>query len=331
MDPEADAVTRLRQGTEASVRFMAEHVRFFALLDVERNDQTVAATLRESGDIYVQDAARVVQEAQQEGLVPGDHDPTLLAIGVLGAVSQFSPLPPHRTARPADRRARPVRGRMDGERRSRRCRALWRALTANLTRPAGLRRRRIWALRHRPQEEPLNSSGPAQRGWYRVPGQPGRLRWWDGARWTDDEFVLPGSEAESRSHHPTREPPPTNQLRSTAPDRVRVGRDPFRSPRRQLHAHRPGPHPRPAAGVVAGARHLLAAARLLAPVPYWVFAGVYLAAGRADVPAAGAARSCSAGCTAPGARTPTSRRGSSPLGGTSSPRPVCPPTASSSR
>jgi AcrR family transcriptional regulator len=107
MDRDADAVTRLRQGTEASVRFMAEHVRFFALLDVERNDQTVAAVLHESSDIYVQDAARVVLEAQEQGLVPDDHDPTLLAIGVLGAVSQFSHY--HRTGRldlPIDELAR---------------------------------------------------------------------------------------------------------------------------------------------------------------------------------------------------------------------------------
>ena len=39
MDDDADPVTRLRQGTEASVRFMAEHGRFFALLEVERHDQ----------------------------------------------------------------------------------------------------------------------------------------------------------------------------------------------------------------------------------------------------------------------------------------------------
>jgi AcrR family transcriptional regulator len=89
MDADADPVTRLRQGTEASVRFMAAHVRFFALLEVERNDQRVAAVLRESGEVYVQDAARLVREAQDAGLVPDDHDPTLLAIGVLGAVSQF--------------------------------------------------------------------------------------------------------------------------------------------------------------------------------------------------------------------------------------------------
>jgi AcrR family transcriptional regulator len=97
MDDDADPVTRLRQGTDASVRFMAEHVRFFALLEVERNDQAVAAALRESGDVYVQDAARLVREAQQAGLVPEDHDPTLLAIGVLGAVAQFSHY--HRTGR----------------------------------------------------------------------------------------------------------------------------------------------------------------------------------------------------------------------------------------
>ncbi len=40
---------------------------------------------------------RLVREAQRAGLVPEDHDPTLLAIGVLGAVSQFSHY--HRTGR----------------------------------------------------------------------------------------------------------------------------------------------------------------------------------------------------------------------------------------
>lgn len=107
MDPDADAVTRLRQGTEASVRFMAEHVRFFALLEVERSDQLVAAALRESSDIYVRDAARVVAEAQAAGLMPDADDPELLAIGVLGAVSHFCHF--HRTGRidlPIDELAR---------------------------------------------------------------------------------------------------------------------------------------------------------------------------------------------------------------------------------
>jgi AcrR family transcriptional regulator len=97
MDPDADAITRLRQGTEASVRFMAAHVRFFALLEVERNDHDLAAVLRESGDIYVRDAAKVVEEAQADGLIREDLDSNLLAIGVLGAVSQFCHY--HRTGR----------------------------------------------------------------------------------------------------------------------------------------------------------------------------------------------------------------------------------------
>ena len=86
MDDDADPVTRLRQGTEASVRFMAEHVRFFALpWRSSATTRRVAAVLRESGDVYVEDAARLVREAQAAGLVPDDHDPALLAMGVLGA------------------------------------------------------------------------------------------------------------------------------------------------------------------------------------------------------------------------------------------------------
>jgi AcrR family transcriptional regulator len=90
MDPDADAVTRLRQGTEASVRFMAEHRAFFALLEGERNDEAIAAVLREGSEIYARDAMAVIVEAQRDGLIPDDHDPGLLALGVLGAVSHYS-------------------------------------------------------------------------------------------------------------------------------------------------------------------------------------------------------------------------------------------------
>src|SRR5690606_31919991 len=38
MDPAADALTRIRQGTIASVVFMAEHASYFAFVDVERTD-----------------------------------------------------------------------------------------------------------------------------------------------------------------------------------------------------------------------------------------------------------------------------------------------------
>lgn len=88
MDPDADPVTRIRQGTEASVRFVAEHRSYFALLDVERSEPAVAAVLQEGSDVYAGDVERLVREAQAAGLVP-DGDPRFYAIGVLGAVSAY--------------------------------------------------------------------------------------------------------------------------------------------------------------------------------------------------------------------------------------------------
>lgn len=90
MDPAADSLTRLRQGTEASVRFMAEHRAFFALLEVEQHARDFTALLHEGTDVYVDDTVRLIAEAQAEGLVDDAHDPRLLALGVLGAVAHFS-------------------------------------------------------------------------------------------------------------------------------------------------------------------------------------------------------------------------------------------------
>lgn len=89
MDPSADALTRIRQGTEASVRFHAEHTGYFALLDVERADAAHAELLREGSDVYRHDVVTLVRAAQTDGTVQ-DEDPELLAIGVLGAVSSFT-------------------------------------------------------------------------------------------------------------------------------------------------------------------------------------------------------------------------------------------------
>jgi AcrR family transcriptional regulator len=89
MDPSADALTRIRQGTEASVRFMAEHASYFSLVEVERTDPEVADTLRDGSEIYLSDVVALVTEAQAGGSIP-DTDPSLLALGVLGAVSSFS-------------------------------------------------------------------------------------------------------------------------------------------------------------------------------------------------------------------------------------------------
>jgi len=97
MEPDADPVARIRQGAAASVRFMAENMAFFALLEVERDEEAIVPSLRESSDVYIADTTRLVEEAQASGLVPDDRPAALLALGVLGAVSHFSHF--HRTGR----------------------------------------------------------------------------------------------------------------------------------------------------------------------------------------------------------------------------------------
>lgn len=89
MDPSADALTRIGQGTVASVRFMADHASYFAFVDVERTDPDIADALRSGSNVYLEDVRALVEEAQREGAIP-DADPRLLALGVLGAVSSFS-------------------------------------------------------------------------------------------------------------------------------------------------------------------------------------------------------------------------------------------------
>lgn len=89
MTADANPVTRIRQGAEASVRFMAEHQPYFALLDVERTDDALADVMKEGSDVYAGDVRRLVAEAQAAGLVP-DADPAFYAVGVMGAVSSFS-------------------------------------------------------------------------------------------------------------------------------------------------------------------------------------------------------------------------------------------------
>lgn len=87
--PDTDALTRLRLGTEASVRFIAEHAPFFSFLDIERADSGQARLLRDGSDVSLRDVRTLVRAAQRDGTVP-DQNATLLALGVLGAVSSFS-------------------------------------------------------------------------------------------------------------------------------------------------------------------------------------------------------------------------------------------------
>jgi AcrR family transcriptional regulator len=97
IDLDAPALVRIRQGTEASVRFMAQHRAYFALLEVEQRSNSLAAVLREGTEIHAADTARLVKEAQAEGEIPEDREPQLLALGVVGAVAHFSHF--HRSGR----------------------------------------------------------------------------------------------------------------------------------------------------------------------------------------------------------------------------------------
>lgn len=89
MSADGDALTRIRQGTVASVRFMAEHATYFSLVGVERAEPAIADALRAGSEIYLDDVTALVREAQASGTIP-DADPQLLALGVLGSVSSFS-------------------------------------------------------------------------------------------------------------------------------------------------------------------------------------------------------------------------------------------------
>jgi AcrR family transcriptional regulator len=89
MDPGASAVERIRQGAEASVRFIAAHAPYFALIEVERADPEVAEALRGGSRVYLDDVIALVREAQAAGEV-ADDDPHLVALGVLGAVSSYT-------------------------------------------------------------------------------------------------------------------------------------------------------------------------------------------------------------------------------------------------
>jgi AcrR family transcriptional regulator len=96
MDPTADPLTQIREGAEASVRFMAINAPFFALLEVESANRQFVDALRKGTDVHVQDVAALIRQGIEEGLVR-DEDPVLLARGVVGVVGMYSHF--HRTGR----------------------------------------------------------------------------------------------------------------------------------------------------------------------------------------------------------------------------------------
>jgi AcrR family transcriptional regulator len=90
IDGDADPLTRIRQGAEASVRFMAENRTFFALLEVEQRAADIGSLLREGSEIHAADTARMIADAQALGLIDDQYPAGLLALGVVGAVGYYS-------------------------------------------------------------------------------------------------------------------------------------------------------------------------------------------------------------------------------------------------
>jgi len=96
IDPEANPLVRIRQGAEASVRFMAINAPFFSLLEVENIDRQFVDVLRQGTDVHVGDVGTHIREGIRTGLIR-DDDPVLLARGVVGIVGLYSHF--HRTGR----------------------------------------------------------------------------------------------------------------------------------------------------------------------------------------------------------------------------------------
>lgn len=95
IDKDGSPLRQIRQGTEASVRFMAENAPFFSLLEVE-NSALDLESRREGTDQHITDVTTMITRGQTAGdIVEGD--PTMLALGVVGAVGYYSHY--HRTGR----------------------------------------------------------------------------------------------------------------------------------------------------------------------------------------------------------------------------------------
>jgi AcrR family transcriptional regulator len=89
MDAGADPLVQIRQGSEASVRFMAAHAQAFALVTVENVDRQFLDDIRAGTEIHADDTERLLRAAIDAGLVR-DEDPRLLAYAVLTTVGWFS-------------------------------------------------------------------------------------------------------------------------------------------------------------------------------------------------------------------------------------------------
>ncbi len=88
IDTAAEPLLRIRQGAEASVRYMANHARLFSLIEVETASVQIDDVLRQGTEVHARDVAAIVAEGIADGTVR-DEDPMLLAYGVVGAVGYY--------------------------------------------------------------------------------------------------------------------------------------------------------------------------------------------------------------------------------------------------
>ena len=89
MDRDADPLVQIRQGSEASVRFMAAHAQAFALVTVENVDRQFLDDIRAGTEVHADDTERLVRAGIDAGLVR-DEDPRLLAYASSTTVGWFS-------------------------------------------------------------------------------------------------------------------------------------------------------------------------------------------------------------------------------------------------
>lgn len=91
MDPDANPLARIRQGVEASVRFVSEQRRLFSMWEVENLDQAFAPVVRRSTQQHAEDASRLIKEGIELGLIRNE-DPMVLAYLVVGTLASLSVL-----------------------------------------------------------------------------------------------------------------------------------------------------------------------------------------------------------------------------------------------
>lgn len=96
IDLDATPLQQIRQGTEASLVYMAERAPFFALLEVENINRDFADELRLGTQVHTADTRRLIEAGIARGAIRED-DPDLLALGVVGAVGYYGHF--HRSGR----------------------------------------------------------------------------------------------------------------------------------------------------------------------------------------------------------------------------------------